>query len=39
MSINFNDIDNHYQNVAHNATKNCIGGDYICVYAGLYRNK
>ena len=37
MIINFNDNDYHYHYVAHNATKNCIGGDDIYVYAWLHR--
>ena len=36
MIINFNDNDYHYQYVAYNTTKNCIGPYDISVYVQLY---
>jgi len=38
MIINCNDNDYHYQYVAGNTTKKCIGANVIYVYAWLYRN-
>ena len=38
MIINCNDNDYHYQYVAGNTTKKCIGANVIYVFAWLYRN-